>query len=930
MKRVFLLATFLTILLVFFAACDSNETPAVDTSSAGTDSETTIVAPVETEATATEPSAAVTEPETNEPDTVPAETAPVATQPVETEPVETDPVETETDHVHVWGDWTTVQEATCTENGVQERTCACGEKETQHMDRLSHSFTDWMTIKDPTCVETGLSQRYCTVCNYTESKPIEATGHTEVKVDEVAPTCTETGLSEGTKCSGCGEFLTAQEVIPATGHSFGDWYTTKEATEAEKGELRRDCSKCDGFEVTVIAELSHDHNRWDTIIIDGVVPTCTEPGLTAGKKCSGCGEILESQKDIPATGHTYRTVVTKPTCTKQGHTTHSCHCGDSYVDSYVAALGHSMGSWKQTKAPTCTEKGTEKRDCANCDYTESRKIEAAGHNHESIVTAPTAIKDGYITYTCFACGDTYEKTIIPETFMVTQKNRVMVGFTGKEDENLVIPTVFQSEDGTWFRVEGIGMFAFEDCKSLNSIEIPDSVTSIGNNAFAGCTNLENITIPASVTTIWDRAFSGCESLQKVNITDLSAWLSIMINFVDMDGNGLFEADEVSNPLSNGADLYINGELVDDLVIPSTVTSIKDGAFYGCTSLTSIEIPDSVTTIGDHAFNSCSNLSTVTFGENSQLTTIGGSAFDGCTGLTSMVIPDSVTSIGERAFEGCVKLASVTFGNNSQLSTIGYKAFRDCTGLTSIEIPAGATTIGKEAFRDCASLTSITINSETWVAYSNHLLYGCIALTTIYVPADLMDTYKIAPGWKDFRVAPIPVYIIKAKDMVLNGSHALSMEKGSGFNTFINLDNDPYFYLFHNQVGSRYISIKYRTSYTFDIQFYLGSTGAGPRDDNTMMRMSSIPDGEWHLAIFDTQILTDRGVYDGSTAAFLRFDVMETSYVYDENGNPIRNPGGWYERVELPEGASVDIAYFAFFDSVEMANLYEYNSETSPS
>jgi len=99
-------------------------------------------------------------------------------------------------------------------------------------------------------------------------------------------------------------------------------------------------------------------------------------------------------------------VVTSPTCTDQGYTTHTCTCGDSYADTYVTALGHDMSDWVTVYEPTCTEDGSNRRDCSRCEHFETETISATGHSHNAVVTYPTCTADGFTTHTCH-CGDTY-------------------------------------------------------------------------------------------------------------------------------------------------------------------------------------------------------------------------------------------------------------------------------------------------------------------------------------------------------------------------------------------------------------------------------------------------------------------------------------------------------------------------------------------
>ena len=288
---------------------------------------------------------------------------------------------------------------------------------------------------------------------------------------------------------------------------------------------------------------------------------------------------------------------------------------------------------------------------------------------------------------------------------------------------------------------------------VTDLVIPDDVTEIKPYAFKSCSNLKSVTIPSSVTTIGYGAFGYCFDFTAVHISDLSAWCNI----------------DFGSSLSYAHNLYLNGDLITNLVIPSDVTEIKAFAFHNCTGLTSVTIPNSVTTIGSSAFYGCDGFTSITIPNS--VTTIGSSAFKECTDLTSITIPNSVITIGEYAFYDCSSLTSVNIPNS--VTTIGDCAFTDCTSLESVNIGNSVTGIEYYEFIGCNSLTSVVIGeSVKTISYKAFANCGnladvyCLATSvprtesdafensyieyaTLHVPGELIDSYKNTAPWSGF-------------------------------------------------------------------------------------------------------------------------------------------------------------------------------------
>ncbi len=291
----------------------------------------------------------------------------------------------------------------------------------------------------------------------------------------------------------------------------------------------------------------------------------------------------------------------------------------------------------------------------------------------------TSIQDGAFS----GCSNVQSITMENENTIYEAKNNTLVEKNTKRVvlgcQNSIL------EEG----IVAIGSQAFFSCFSLKEIEFPDSLVTIENYAFSNCTGLKKISFGKNLLSIGRNSFTGASGIEEILVDEQNSVYSANGNcLLSKDGQSLFYGCKKS-------------------VIPSSVKTIEEDAFYFCSNLKSIDIPGNVTSIKERAFGNCYDLESVTLSEG--LNSLGEYVFYSCSDLKSISLPDTLREIPSHCFERCYFLERVTLPNH--LESILDSAFSMNTSLLSLSLPKTLRSMGEACFFLCESLNALSVDEE---------------------------------------------------------------------------------------------------------------------------------------------------------------------------------------------------------------------------
>lgn len=562
----------------------------------------------------------------------------------------------EAPHVHAWNSWTTALDATCTAEGKQERTCSCGEKETQSIAKVAH---------------------------------------TEVVDEAVASTCEEKGKTQGKHCSVCNMIIVPQSTIALLKHSYTNGKCTMCGIIAESQGLKFILNE-DGKSYSVEVGSCRDREIY--------IPT-TYNGLTVNRieyfQCCNVENIFIPDSITTIAPRAFFDTGLKSIVIPDSVTSIGSEAFSQCYNLSSVTISRSVKTIEDNTFYHCTSLTSI---VIPDSVTMIDSWAFSGCSNLTTVTIPNSVRS--MGQRAFEGCKSLTSVNIPENLMSIPYG-TFGGCTSLT--SIIIP------DG----IMSIDRYAFRGCTNLISITIPNSVVSIEENAFADCSNLKSIYIGKGVASISSNPFNSCENLTIISVDmDNAVYYSKDNCLIESSTKTMITGCQTSIIPSDGSvtiigqTAFMGCSTITNITIPDSVKTIRSAAFSGCSNLTNILIGTGVTNIENQIFRNCDNLKNITVKNgnrryhsngNCLIETAKKSLIAGCS--TSVIPSDgSVTSIGDYAFFRCNTLTNISIPDG--VESIGYMAFEGSGNLTNITLPKSLMQIGSYAFNSCQALKDI--------------------------------------------------------------------------------------------------------------------------------------------------------------------------------------------------------------------------------
>lgn len=638
----------------------------------------------------------------------------------------------------------------------------------------AHSFGGWTVEREATCSQTGLQIRTCSVCGAVEREALPLIDHTDANDDGICDICKKQFALRYPKNGVCGPKLTwtldddGVLTIEGTGEMY-DFYNGDSILVSD--DLRNP-----------IETSTRSYTENDDVLGPNVPgPTAPWPNEPSTKSDTTNGDSSETSR--PDSDFIYtRTpnVITHP-----------------YYSDYDNTNQQESTTVRQREEETTAPRPESTTAPARLRAAAKRDYSVDETKYVADVTEPTIAPDGYvcvfrwnlhfddikkvvigdgvtnISVAAFKnCKQLSEVKIADSVKYIGQeafygcsflkeifipKNVESIGYRAFGscellstldydavnclcgyywddnvnwfDNNTVIKTLYIGSDVKKIpKIKSIQTAIFKDGVTkipngafygfvkLTTVSLPETLTEIGVRAFYNCKSIREITIPARVTYIDYNAFENCESLEVLNF-----------NAFNCDYYRRYGQDNVfcNSPVKtlnvgNAVNTLPHIATLEKVTFAEGTAKVPDDLFESCSNLVTVNLPSTITQIGSGAFANCISLTNIAIPKD--VNYIGNGAFSNCSALTNVDIPTALTEIGERAFEGCTSLENINIPTN--VTKICDMAFRGCSAVKDLTIPERVTYVGYEAFGSCSSLATVNFNAENCSKVYKNAFIGC--------------------------------------------------------------------------------------------------------------------------------------------------------------------------------------------------------------